>query len=107
MDEDDDEEEEKSGLEARLEDMASAIGYGAMIAAVTFFFVALCEYLILGWADQLPHNLDDASDYIHMVFDLLVSSLLLLILGIPEGLPVAISLTLVRLFAHSAKFFFL
>jgi len=95
MDEDDDEEEEKSGLEARLEDMASAIGYGAMIAAVTFFFVALCEYLILGWADQLPHNLDDASDYIHMVFDLLVSSLLLLILGIPEGLPVAISLTLV------------
>ena len=52
---------------------------------------------ILGAAGVVHDEFDDPHDYIDAAFDLFVASLLLLILGIPEGLPVAISLTLVRI----------
>eukprot|EP00854_Cymbomonas_tetramitiformis_P012634 gene12634-14934_t len=91
----DEEEEEKSGLEARLEDMAEAIGYWAFVAGTAFFFITLIEFLILAAAGLWEHDLHSTKDYFSVLFDLFVAALLVLIMGIPEGLPVAISLNLV------------
>eukprot|EP00238_Polyblepharides_amylifera_P012193 CAMPEP_0196599156 /NCGR_PEP_ID=MMETSP1081-20130531/94709_1 /TAXON_ID=36882 /ORGANISM="Pyramimonas amylifera, Strain CCMP720" /LENGTH=1065 /DNA_ID=CAMNT_0041924911 /DNA_START=31 /DNA_END=3229 /DNA_ORIENTATION=+ len=88
-----DEEGEVTGLEARLGDMADMIGYWALVSASFFFVFVVVEYFLLVAAGL--QDTDNGSNIMSDVFDLFVCALLLLILGIPEGLPVAISLTLV------------
>jgi len=87
-----DDEAEKSGLEARLEEMAELIGYTSLTCAAVFFVFVVIEFLILASTGLMDV---EYSDYMDHIFELFVCALLLLILGIPEGLPVAISLTLV------------
>jgi len=87
-----DDEAEKSGLEARLEEMAELIGYTSLTCAAVFFVFVVIEFLILATTGLMDVQV---KDYLDHIFELFVCALLLLILGIPEGLPVAISLTLV------------
>ena len=87
------EEQKPTPLQDKLEDLANSIGYaGMVVAAITF--IALCAAWIVNrfrfgfqWADT-----KDLLDY-------LVGALTIVVVAVPEGLPLAVTISL----AYSMK----
>jgi magnesium-transporting ATPase (P-type) len=89
------EEEELTPLQMKLEKIARDIGYFGLISAVLLFAVLMLRWVIenslhsaLGWKSV------KVVDHLQRVLTFFITSLALLVVAIPEGLPLAVTLSL-------------
>ena len=75
----------------KLEKIARHIGLFGLISAILIFIVLLVRLIIEGFIDDWP---EDTIDYINDVFRFFLISITILIVAIPEGLPLAVTLSL-------------
>jgi P-type Ca2+ transporter type 2B len=90
------EDEEKSVLQSKLERLTLMISYIGMTVAVIMFVVLIMRYSIIHFAvDGNSWQRSDLSEYLHFF----VIAVTILVVAIPEGLPLAVTLSL----AYSIK----
>lgn len=84
-------EEELTPLEWKLEKIARDIGIFGLIMAILIFSVLLIRMLIDGFQDDWD---EDVSFYLQELLDFFVIAMTILVVAIPEGLPLAVTLSL-------------
>lgn len=83
-------EEELTPLELKLEKIARDIGIFGLIAAILIFLILIGRLLYDGFTDEW----DDAGYYFREVKEYFIISITILVVAIPEGLPLAVTLSL-------------
>ncbi|KAI4219321.1 MAG: hypothetical protein LQ349_008388 [Xanthoria aureola] len=82
-------ENEETPLQAKLGKMANWIGYLGTSAAGLLFFVLLFRFL-----GGLPNNTDSPAKRGSVFLDILIVAITIVVVAVPEGLPVAVTLAL-------------
>ncbi|KAI4259540.1 MAG: hypothetical protein LQ352_000727 [Teloschistes flavicans] len=82
-------ENEETPLQAKLARMANWIGYLGTSAAGLLFFILLFRFLA-----GLPGNKDTPTKRSHTFLDILIVAITIIVVAVPEGLPVAVTLAL-------------
>lgn len=76
-------------LQSRLNRLAKYIAWFGGVAALLLFIVLFIKFLV-----QLPHNLNPPAQKGQDFLDILIISLTVLVIAVPEGLPLAVTLAL-------------
>ncbi len=84
-------EEELTPLQLKLEKIARDIGIFGLVSAILIFLVLVIRLIIDGIRDDWD---EDIGDYIVDVLDYFMISITILVVAIPEGLPLAVTLSL-------------
>ena len=84
-------EEELTPLQLKLEKVASDIGYFGIIAAVLLFVVLMIRFFIDGVRGDWERK---SIEYVKDFFSFILISITVLVIAVPEGLPLAITLSL-------------
>ena len=84
-------EEELTPLQLKLEKIARDIGIFGLISAIIIFLVLVARLIIEGFIDDWPL---DIGDYIKNLLDYFLLAITILVVAIPEGLPLAVTLSL-------------
>ena len=74
-----------------MEKIARDIGWFGLISAVIIFLVLILRLVIEGAIDDWPK---DGGDYVKDVLDYFLIAITILVVAIPEGLPLAVTLSL-------------
>ncbi|KAI4195478.1 MAG: hypothetical protein LQ350_007189 [Teloschistes chrysophthalmus] len=82
-------ENEETPLQVKLARMANWIGYLGTSAAGLLFFILLFRFLA-----GLPGNADSPTKRSHTFLDILIVAITIIVVAVPEGLPVAVTLAL-------------
>ncbi|EPS35998.1 hypothetical protein H072_10422 [Dactylellina haptotyla CBS 200.50] len=82
-------ETEPTPLQEKLNDLASMIGKLGAAAAGLLFFVLLIRFLA-----QLPGNPANSAEKASVFTDILITAVTIIVVAIPEGLPLAVTLAL-------------
>ena len=82
-------ENEETPLQAKLAKMANWIGYLGTSAAGLLFFILLFRFLA-----GLPSNPDSPTKRGQTFLDILIVAVTIIVVAVPEGLPVAVTLAL-------------
>ncbi|KAL8783994.1 MAG: hypothetical protein Q9213_004245 [Squamulea squamosa] len=82
-------ENEETPLQAKLAKMANWIGYLGTSAAGLLFFILLFRFLA-----GLPNNTDSPAKRGSVFLDILIVAITIIVVAVPEGLPVAVTLAL-------------
>ena len=82
-------ENEETPLQAKLANMANWIGYLGTAAASLLFFILLVRFLI-----TLPSSTDSSAIKGQKFLDILIVAITIIVVAVPEGLPVAVTLAL-------------
>ncbi|CAK7212506.1 plasma membrane calcium [Sporothrix eucalyptigena] len=82
-------EPEPTPLQERLSVLAKHIAQAGGLAAILLFVVLLLKFL-----GGLPHNTQTSTDKGQNFIDILIISLTVLVIAVPEGLPLAVTLSL-------------
>ncbi|KAL8835132.1 MAG: hypothetical protein Q9170_003437 [Blastenia crenularia] len=82
-------ETEETPLQAKLAKMANWIGYLGTSAAGLLFFILLFRFLA-----GLPSNTDSPAKRGSTFLDILIVAITIIVVAVPEGLPVAVTLAL-------------
>eukprot|EP00218_Dolichomastix_sp_CCMP3274_P009565 CAMPEP_0170135078 /NCGR_PEP_ID=MMETSP0033_2-20121228/2296_1 /TAXON_ID=195969 /ORGANISM="Dolichomastix tenuilepis, Strain CCMP3274" /LENGTH=1042 /DNA_ID=CAMNT_0010370673 /DNA_START=45 /DNA_END=3173 /DNA_ORIENTATION=+ len=91
----DEAEDVRSGLETKLEDLAQHILIISAYASGAFMLVLITEYCIWKYVFTDADPGDATGETSTDILDLVLDAVVLLVVGIPEGLPVAVALSLV------------
>jgi len=83
------EEPGQTPLQARLNKIAKAIAWFGFVAALLLFVVLFIKFLV-----QLPHDSSTAPQKGQNFLRILIISLTVLVIAVPEGLPLAVTLAL-------------
>jgi P-type Ca2+ transporter type 2C len=86
-------EQEETPLQEKLDDMAAMIGYVGMAAATATFVAMICIKVFLD-----PEYLKDVSIFKHAL-DAFIIGVTIVVVAVPEGLPLAVTISL----AYSTK----
>lgn len=86
-----DKEDEKTPLQEKLEDLAELIGKIGLAAAIITFIALLIRWIITEFA--IDHNKWDW-DNISDIVSFLIIGITILVVAVPEGLPLAVTLSL-------------
>lgn len=86
-------EEELTPLQLKLEKIARDIGYFGLISALLIFIVLIVIMIVKGVQDEWDHP-DGGIYYAREVLDYFLISITILVVAIPEGLPLAVTLSL-------------
>ncbi|MCP5019832.1 MAG: HAD-IC family P-type ATPase [Ketobacter sp.] len=85
-------EDELTPLQMKLEKIARDIGWFGLISAVIIFVVLLLRLIIEssidGWGEE------DAIHYVREILEYFIIAITILVVAIPEGLPLAVTLSL-------------
>lgn len=76
-------------LQKKLEGLALAIAKLGSAAAGLMFFVLLCRFLA-----GLPNNADTPAEKASNFMDILIVAVTIIVVAVPEGLPLAVTLAL-------------
>ncbi|KAL8707184.1 MAG: hypothetical protein Q9220_007751 [cf. Caloplaca sp. 1 TL-2023] len=82
-------ENEETPLQAKLARMANWIGYLGTSAAGLLFFILLIRFVA-----GLPNNTDSPAKRGSTFLDILIVAITIIVVAVPEGLPVAVTLAL-------------
>ncbi|KAI4168318.1 MAG: hypothetical protein LQ343_006485 [Gyalolechia ehrenbergii] len=82
-------ENEETPLQVKLGRMANWIGYLGTSAAGLLFFILLFRFL-----GGLPNNTDTSAQRGSTFLDILIVAITIIVVAVPEGLPVAVTLAL-------------
>lgn len=82
-------------LQAKLETLASDIGKFGLYSAIVIVIVLLIRFTI----ERVTEHYWDSSKHLHQILDFFLIGITVIVVAIPEGLPVAVTLTL----AYSVK----
>jgi calcium-translocating P-type ATPase len=86
-----DKEDEKTPLQEQLENLAELIGKIGLAAAIITFFALLFRWIIVEFAvDHAKWDWDNISD----IVSFLIIGIIVLVIAVPEGLPLAVTLSL-------------
>ena len=86
----------ESILQAKLTKLSIQIGYMGIFVSVATFFALLIRFLITE-----NENLNDYKYVLQEIIDFIIVSISILVLAIPEGLPLAVTISL----AYAVKVF--
>lgn len=86
-------EQEETPLQEKLDDMAAMIGYVGMAAAAATFVAMMCIKIFVD-----PEHLKDVSVFKHAL-DAFIIGVTIVVVAVPEGLPLAVTISL----AYSTK----
>lgn len=86
-------EEELTPLQLKLEKIARDIGYFGLISALLIFIVLIIVLIVQGVQDDWNHP-DGGIYYAREVLNYFLISITILVVAIPEGLPLAVTLSL-------------
>ena len=84
-------EDELTPLQLKLEKIARDIGYFGLISAVIIFIVLIIRLIIDGVRDDWSH---EGIFYAREILEFFLISITILVVAIPEGLPLAVTLSL-------------
>ena len=85
------EDDELTPLQMKLEKIARDIGIFGLIAAVLIFLVLSIRLIIEESEDGWPRSV---ADYLHDFLEYFLIAIAILVVAIPEGLPLAVTLSL-------------
>lgn len=78
-----------------MEDIARKIGYFGLVSAILIFLVLIIEYIIeMSVSSTDFWALHDAAYHVNQFLQFFLISVTILIVAIPEGLPMAVTLSL-------------
>lgn len=84
-------EEELTPLQLKLEKVARDIGYFGLIAAVLIFVILMIRFFVDGARE---HWRKEKMEYVKFVLQYIIIAITILVVAIPEGLPLAVTLSL-------------
>ena len=84
-------EEELTPMQLKLEKMARTIGYFALIVASTLFIILMIRFIIDGSREDWE---DDTMEYVTEVLEFIILTITIIVVSLPEGLPLAVTLSL-------------
>jgi len=87
----------QSILQAKLTKLSIQIGYMGILVSIATFFALLIRFLITE-----NENLNDYKYVLQQIIDFIIVSISILVLAIPEGLPLAVTISL----AYAVKVYF-
>ncbi|KAM4066431.1 E1-E2 ATPase domain-containing protein [Hirsutella rhossiliensis] len=82
-------EPEPTPLQVRLTTVAKYIAYGGGVVALVLFATLFIKFLV-----KLPHNAETPADKGREFVDIVIITLTVLVIAVPEGLPLAVMLSL-------------
>jgi len=91
----DDDDDDQTPLEEKLDNLAKFIGKGGILFAVATFIVLLAGFLIQKLVSKAAWSVKD----INIVVNFIVISVTIVVVAVPEGLPLAVTISL----AYSVK----
>jgi Ca2+-transporting ATPase len=80
---------EQTPLQSRLTVLAKYISWSGGVVSILFFFALLIRFLA-----ELPHNHASPTDKGKNFVDIVIIALTVLVIAVPEGLPLAVTLSL-------------
>lgn len=83
---------EPTPLQMKLEKIARDIGLFGLVSAIIVFTVLLIIFLVKGFKDKWSET--DKIIYVNKILDYFMIAITILIVAIPEGLPLAVTLSL-------------
>ncbi|KAK5583190.1 hypothetical protein RB653_004781 [Dictyostelium firmibasis] len=83
-------ESEDTPLQVKLSVLASRIGYFGMIAAVLMLLIAIPKYFIQRKVHHIEITREDAQPIVQLV----ISAITIVVVAVPEGLPLAVTMAL-------------
>lgn len=86
-------EEEVTPLQEKLEVIATRIGYAGLVAAVLMLLVVIPKYFITKAVNHEKFTAETSTDIVRY----LVEAISIVVVAIPEGLPLAVTMVLLRL----------
>nr|PIL98382.1 plasma membrane-type Ca(2+)-ATPase A1 PMCAA1 [Toxoplasma gondii COUG] len=84
---------EPTPLQRKLNALAEDIGTFGLISAVVAFFVLLLEFWVMYFL-QDPSKRESAVDVVHDHVEFFVTAITMLVVAVPEGLPLAVTISL-------------
>ncbi|KAN0031465.1 hypothetical protein ACTFIV_005329 [Dictyostelium citrinum] len=81
---------EDTPLQVKLSVLASRIGYFGMGAAILMLLIAIPKYFIQRKVHHIEINRDDAQPIVQLV----ISAITIVVVAVPEGLPLAVTMAL-------------
>jgi len=84
-------EEELTPLQLKLEKVARDIGYFGLVAAVLIFVILMIRFFVNGARENWRQ---EKMDYVKYVLNYIIIAITILVVAIPEGLPLAVTLSL-------------
>ncbi|KAN0045447.1 hypothetical protein ACTA71_005825 [Dictyostelium dimigraforme] len=81
---------EDTPLQVKLSVLASRIGYFGMAAAILMLLIAIPKYFIQRKVHDIPITREDAQPIVQLV----ISAITIVVVAVPEGLPLAVTMAL-------------
>lgn len=87
-------EEELTPLQLKLEKVARDIGMFGLVAAVLILVILMIRFLVENSQDEWRKHRENKAEYANMVLHYILIAITILVVAIPEGLPLAVTLSL-------------